>query len=125
MTQIQDLFQRSDIMISILKRQKVLLRILKFHYDHEFYFSRMMQYHQHEIPKMKVFSYFPSLCFQELCCCKIGVHCLLKKLLNRFALSKKSVTSLLSTSSGGISGILLTFTNVFQMVQHVLRAVFR
>ena len=55
----------------------------------------------------------------------IGVHCLVKKLLNRFALSKKSVTSLLSTSSGGISGILLPFENVLKMTQYVLAAVFR
>ena len=40
----------------------------------------------------------------------IGVHYLAKKLLNRFALSKKSNTSLLSTSNGGISGTLLPFT---------------
>ena len=40
----------------------------------------------------------------------IGVHYLAKKLLNRFALSKKSDTSLLSTSNGGISGTLLPFT---------------
>ena len=45
----------------------------------------------------------------------IGVHCLSKRLMNRFPLSKKSVTSLLSTSSGGISGILLVFTYVFKM----------
>ena len=50
----------------------------------------------------------------------IGVHWLAKKLLNRFALSKKSVTNLLSTSSGGISGNLLPFTNVFNMSQYVL-----
>ena len=54
----------------------------------------------------------------------IGVHCLAKKLLKRFALSKKSVTSLLSTSSGGISGVLLPFTNVFKMALYVFGAVF-
>ena len=54
----------------------------------------------------------------------IGVHCLAKKLLNRFALSKKSITSLLSTSSGGISGILLPFASVSKMAQYVLGAVF-
>ena len=54
----------------------------------------------------------------------IGVHCLAKKLLNRFTLSKKSVKSLSSTSSGGISGILLPFTNVFKMAQYVFGAVF-
>ena len=32
----------------------------------------------------------------------IGEHCLAKKLLNRFVLSKKPVTSLLTTSKGGI-----------------------
>ena len=42
----------------------------------------------------------------------IGMHCLAEKLLNRLALSKKSITSLLSTSSGGISEILLPL--VFQ-----------
>ena len=58
----------------------------------------------------------------------VGVHCLVKKLLNRFALSEKSVASLLSTSSGGISGgisgILQPFTNVFNIAQYVLGAVF-
>ena len=54
----------------------------------------------------------------------IGVHCLAKKLLKRFALSKKSVTSLLSTSSGGINGILPPFTNVFRMAQYIFGAVF-
>ena len=54
----------------------------------------------------------------------IGVHCLAKKLLNRFALSKKLVTSLLVTSSGDISGILLPFTNVLKMVQYVFEDVF-
>ena len=53
----------------------------------------------------------------------LGMYCLAKKSLNRFALSKKSVTSLLSTSSGGISGILLPFTNVFKMAQYVLGVV--
>ena len=53
-----------------------------------------------------------------------GVQCLVKWLLNRFALPKKSVTSLLSTSSGGINGILLSFTNVFKIMQHVLGAAF-
>ena len=50
----------------------------------------------------------------------IAVHCFAKKLLSRFALFKKSVASLLSTSSGGISGILMPFTNVFKMVGYVL-----
>ena len=54
----------------------------------------------------------------------IGVHCLAKKLLKIFALSKKSVTSLLSNSSSGISGTLLPFTNVFKMAQNVFGAAF-
>ena len=54
----------------------------------------------------------------------IGVHCLANKLLNRFPLSKEPVRNLLSTSSGGISGILLPFTNVFKMAQYVLVAAF-
>ena len=54
----------------------------------------------------------------------IGVHCLAKKLLNRFAISKKSVESLLSTSTGGISEILLPFTNVFKMTQYVFGGCF-
>ena len=49
----------------------------------------------------------------------IGVHCLVNKLLNRFTFSKQSVKSLLSTSRGGISGILLPFTDVLKMVQCV------
>ena len=35
----------------------------------------------------------------------IGRHCSLKKSLNRFAFSKKSVTNLLFTRRGGINGI--------------------
>ena len=35
----------------------------------------------------------------------MGMYCLTKNLLNRLALSRKSVTSLLSTSSSGTSGI--------------------
>ena len=50
----------------------------------------------------------------------IGVHCLVKKLLNRFTFSKKLVTSLLSISGGGISGILLPFTNIFKYVVGVV-----
>ena len=34
-----------------------------------------------------------------------GMHCLTKNSLKRLALSRKSATSLLSTSSGGMSGI--------------------
>ena len=52
----------------------------------------------------------------------IGVYCLLKKLLNRFTLSKK--ISLLSTTSAGTSLIFLPFTNVFKITQYVLGAVF-
>ena len=53
----------------------------------------------------------------------IGGHCLAKHLLNRFPLSNKSITSLLSTGNGGVSGILLSFTNAFKMAQYVFRAV--
>ena len=52
------------------------------------------------------------------------MHCLVKKLLNRFSLSKKLVKSLLSISSGVISGISLPFANVFKMAQYVLGTVF-
>ena len=45
--------------------------------------------------------------------------------MDRFALSKKSGTSLLPAISGGISGILLPFTNVLKMAQDVFGAVFR
>ena len=54
----------------------------------------------------------------------IGVNCLAKTLLKRFALSKKSVPRFLSTSSGGISEILLPFTNVSKIAQYVFWAVF-
>ena len=57
----------------------------------------------------------------------IGMHCLAKKLLNRFVLSKKPVTSLLSTgllstSSRRVSRILQPF--IFKMAQYVFGAVF-
>ena len=52
----------------------------------------------------------------------MGLHSLVKKMLNRFAFSKKSVTSLLSATSGGINRILLPFTNVFKIF-YVLEAV--
>ena len=52
------------------------------------------------------------------------MDCLAKKLLNRFLLSKNSVTSLLYTSSGGIIGILLSFTIVFKMAKYVFGNVF-
>ena len=45
----------------------------------------------------------------------IGVHCSLKKSLNRFALTKKSVTNSLFTRKGGIKGIFEPLTNVFKI----------
>ena len=43
----------------------------------------------------------------------IGVQCLEKKKLHRFALSQKSLASLPSTRSDCINEILLPFTNMF------------
>ena len=45
----------------------------------------------------------------------IGLHCSLKKSLNRFAFSKKSVTNSLFTRRGGINGIFEPLTNVFKI----------
>lgn len=53
----------------------------------------------------------------------IGLYCLVKKLLNRLVFSKRSVTSLLFTSSDGINEILLQFGNVFKIVQYTSGAV--
>ena len=53
----------------------------------------------------------------------IGLLCSLKKSLNRFALSKKSVTNLLFTRRGGINGIFEPLINVFKIDQYVFRAV--
>ena len=50
------------------------------------------------------------------------MHCLVKKLLNQFTLSKNHLQ--LFISIGGINGILLPFINVFKTVQYVLDAVF-
>ena len=47
----------------------------------------------------------------------IGLHCFLKKSLNRFALAKKSVTNFLFTRRGGIKGIFEPLTNVFKIDQ--------
>ena len=47
----------------------------------------------------------------------IGLHCSLKKTLNRFALSKKSVTNPLFTRRGGINGTFEPLTNVFTIDQ--------
>ena len=45
----------------------------------------------------------------------IGLHCSLKKSLNRFVLSKKSVTNSFFTRSGGINGIFEPLANVFKI----------
>ena len=47
----------------------------------------------------------------------IGLHFSLKQSLNRFALTKKSVTNLLFTRTGGINGIFEPLTNVFKLDQ--------
>ena len=47
----------------------------------------------------------------------IGLHCSLKKSLNRFALTKKSVANSLFTRTGGINGIFEPLTNVFKLDQ--------
>ena len=44
----------------------------------------------------------------------IGLHCSLKKSLNRFALTKKSVTYLLFTSRGVINEIFEPLINAFK-----------
>ena len=46
-----------------------------------------------------------------------GLHCSLKKSLNKFAFSKKSVTNSLFTRRGGINGIFEPLTNVFKIDQ--------
>ena len=43
-----------------------------------------------------------------------GLHCSLKKSLNKFAFSKKLVTNSLFTRRGGINGIFEPLTNVFK-----------
>ena len=47
----------------------------------------------------------------------IGLHCPLKKSLNRFALTRKSVLNSLFTRRGGINGIFEPLTNVFKIDQ--------
>ena len=47
----------------------------------------------------------------------IGLNCSLKKSLNRFALTKKSITNSLFTKRGGINGIFQRLTNVFKTGQ--------
>ena len=111
-------------MVSILRRHKVLPCVLKFHRDHELYFGLkdliILTISSTQNSKDESLSLILKFIFRVTALSlDIRVYCLAKKLLNRFALSKESVTSLLSTSSGGISGILLPFTNVFKMAQYV------
>ena len=107
-------------MVSILRRHKVLPCVLKFHRDHELYFGLkdliILTISSTQNSKDESLSLILKFIFRVTALSlDIRVYCLAKKLLNRFALSKESVTSLLSTSSGGISGILLVFTYVFKM----------
>ena len=44
----------------------------------------------------------------------IGLHCSLQKSLNRFALTKNSITNSLFTRRGGINGIFKPSTNAFK-----------
>ena len=41
-TQIQDSFYKLDVVVSILRRHKVLSGVLEFHHDHELYFGLMI-----------------------------------------------------------------------------------
>ena len=41
-TQIQDSFYKLDVVVSILRRRKVLSGVLEFHHDHELYFGLMI-----------------------------------------------------------------------------------
>ena len=52
---------------------------------------------------------------RELLSFVIGLHSSLKKSLNRFAFSKKSVTNSLFTRRDGINGIFKPLTNVFKI----------
>ena len=45
----------------------------------------------------------------------IGLHCSLKKSLNRLALTKQSFTSCYFMRRGGINGIFEPLTNVFEI----------
>ena len=73
---------------------------------------------------MRAFLKLQNLYLQEHCytylhlqlLLDIRVHFLVNKLLNTFAFFKILGTSLLSTSSGGISGTLRPFTNVFEVI---------
>ena len=53
----------------------------------------------------------------------IGLHCSVKKSLNRFALTEKSVTNSLFTKMGDINGNSDTLTNIFAIDQQVFGAV--
>ena len=110
-------FLKTDAMVSILRRRKVLSCVLKFHRDHELFWlfwskdliiliiSSTQNSKNESVSLVSKFIFTGSLLSLD-----IGVHCLAKKSWNRFALSKKSVTSFLSASSGGMCGVLLSFT---------------
>ena len=53
----------------------------------------------------------------------IGLHCSVKKSLNRFALTEKSVTNSLFTKMGDINGNFDTLTNIYEIDQQVFGAV--
>ena len=112
-------------MVSILRRHKVLSCVLIFHRYHErFFWSKdliILTISSTHNSKDESLSLVSELIFtRTVLSLDIAVYCLAKKLSNRLALTKKSVRSLLSTSSGDISGILLPFKNVFKMFQYVL-----
>ena len=110
-------------MVSILRRYKVLSCVLIFHryYERFFWSKDLIILTISSTHNSKDISLVSELIFTgTVLSLDIGVHCLAKKLLNRLALSKKSVRSLLSTSSGDISGILLPFKNIFKIFQYVL-----
>ena len=56
---------------------------------------------------------------RELSCVK-GLHCSLKKSLNRFPLTKKSITNSLFTRRGGTNGIFEPLTNVLKLISRFL-----
>ena len=96
MTQFKDSFWKSDAMVSILRRHKVLPCVLKFHRDHELYFGLkdliILTISSTQNSKDESLSLIPKFIFTgTVLSLDIGVHCLAKKLLNRSALSKKKL----------------------------------
>ena len=95
MTQFQGSFWKPDAMVLILRKRKVLWCVLKFHRGHELYFGLkdliILTISSTKNSKDESLFLVSKVIFAGTALSlDIGMHCLAKKSLNRFALSKKN-----------------------------------